>query len=124
MIVSSAEARSGSCLGALSTIILIVRKLHSGKYWGGNHNKGFLKSDDIANGRGVSPDFKDITTAVANFLRIRGILVAKKGTGRRRGRRKEQKYALNTERRSDIESLVDIEYDEGIRALLKRVWVG
>ena len=98
----------------LVAIILIVRKLYNGKYWGGNHNKGFLKSDDIANGRGVSPDFKDIAATVANFLRITGILVAKKG-GRRRGRRKEQKYALNTERRSDIESLVDGEYDESIR---------
>ena len=94
-------------------IVLIVRKLYNGEYWGGSHNKNFICSDNIAKGRGVSPDFKDIAKDVANFLRKKGILIAKWGSGNRR--RKKQKYALNPKRISDIESLVDGDCDESIR---------
>ena len=53
--------------------MLIVRKLYRYKYWGGAHNKNFIWGDDIANGRGVDPVFKDIAKDVANFLRLKGI---------------------------------------------------
>ena len=84
--------------------MLIVRKLYRHHYWGGSHNKNFIWSDEIANGRGVDPAFKDIAQTVANFLRLRGILVAKYGPGKRK---KRQKYALNSDRRNDIQGLAN-----------------
>ena len=84
--------------------MLIVRKLHRCDYWGGSHNKNFIWSDDIANGRGVDPAFKDIAQAVANFLLLKGILVAKYGHGKRK---KRQQYALNSDRRNDIQRLAN-----------------
>ena len=98
----------------LVAVILIVRKLYSGQYWGGSHEKNFIWSDAIANGRGVDPSFKDIAQTVANFLRGEGVLVPKWG-GRTGRARKRQKYALNRERRTDIERLVDGVYDKSIR---------
>ena len=84
--------------------MLIVRKLYRHDYWGGSHNKNFIWGDEIANGRGVDPAFKDIAQAVANFLLLRGILVAKYGHGKRK---KRQKYALNSDRRDDIKGLAN-----------------
>ena len=68
----------------LVATVLIIRKLYTHKYWGGSHQKNFIWSDDIANGRGVAPDFKDIAQDVANFLYLRGILIAKYGSGKRK----------------------------------------
>jgi hypothetical protein len=60
----------------LVAALLIVRKLHRHKYWGG---------DEIAKGRGVSPEFKDIAQEIATFLYQKGILIVKyEGRGRRR----------------------------------------
>lgn len=86
----------------LVAAMLIVRKLLRHKYWGGSHEKNFIWGDDIANGRGVDPTFKDIAQDVANFLRLKGLLLAKYGGGR-----KGQKYALNPERKDDIHRLAN-----------------
>ena len=86
----------------LVTTMLIIRKLHRHKYWSGSHEKNFIWGDEIANGRGVAPVYKDIAQDVANFLRLKGILVAKYGGGR-----KGQKYALNSRRMDDIQSLAN-----------------
>ena len=86
----------------LLAAMLIVRKLHRHKYWGGSHEKNFIWGDDIANGRGVDPTFKDIAQDVANFLRLKGLLLAKYGGGR-----KGQKYALNPDRKDDIGRLAN-----------------
>src|SRR5262249_27233973 len=50
----------------LIATMLIVRKLHRHKYWGGSHEKNFIWGDEIANGRGVDPVYKDIAQDVAN----------------------------------------------------------
>lgn len=47
--------------------VLIVRKLRSGNYWGGNA-KGYLWHYDLAKGRGVPEQFSDIASEVANDL--------------------------------------------------------
>ena len=52
----------------LVVAILIVRKLYRHNYWGGSHQKNFIRGDEIANGRGVDSAFKDIAQDVANFL--------------------------------------------------------
>ncbi len=86
----------------LVAAMLIMRKLHRHKYWGGSHEKNFIWGDDIANGRGVDPTFKDIAQDVANFLRLKGFLLAKYGGGK-----KGQKYALNPSRIDDIRGLAN-----------------
>ena len=85
----------------LVACILIVRKLHNQKKWGGNHDKNFLAGEDIPNGGGVDT-VKDIARIVVNELSVRGILITKYG-----GRSGRQKYALNKKRRHDIELLKD-----------------
>ena len=90
----------------LVATVLIIRKLYTHKYWGGSHQKNFIWSDDIANGRGVSPDFKDVAQDIANFLHLRGILVAKYGSGKRRAG-KRQKYALSRQREEDVRRLAN-----------------
>ena len=88
----------------LVVAILIVRKLYRHKYWGGSHEKNFLWVDEIASGRGVDSAFKDIAQDVANFLQLKGLLVPKYGRGKRK---KRQKYALNSDRRNDIQGLAN-----------------
>ena len=83
--------------------MLIVRKLYRHKYWGGGHEKNFIWGDEIAKGRGVDPVFKDIAQDIANFLRVKEILVAKYGGGGTKG----QKYALNPARIEDIRMLAN-----------------
>ena len=90
----------------LVVTVLIIRKLYTHKYWGGSHEKNFIWGDDIANGRGVAPDFKDIAQDIANFLRLHEILIAKYGSGKRKGK-KGQKYALNRQREEDIRRLAN-----------------
>lgn len=87
----------------LVAAMLIIRKLHRHKYWGGGHEKNFIWGAELANGRGVDPTFKDIAPEIANFLRLKGILVAKYGGGKTKG----QKYALNPSRLDDIQSLAN-----------------
>lgn len=86
----------------LVAAMLIVRKLHRHKYWSGSHEKNFIWGDEIANGRGVDPTFKDVAQDIANFLRLKGLLVAKYGGGK-----KGQKYALNPSRMDDIHDLAN-----------------
>lgn len=86
----------------LVATMLIIRKLHRHKYWGGGHEKNFIWGDELANGRGVDPTFKDIAQDIANFLRLKGVLVVKYGGGK-----KGQKYALNPGRMDDIQSLAN-----------------
>lgn len=83
--------------------MLIVRKLHRHKYWGGGNEKNFLWGDEIANGRGVPPTFKDVAQDVANFLRLKEILIVKYGGKGTKG----QKYALNPSRIDDITALAN-----------------
>ena len=90
----------------LVATVLIVRKLCIQKYWGGSHEKNFIWGDEIANGRGVTPDYKDIAQDIANFLCLRGMLIAKYGSGKRKGR-KGKKYALNRQREEDIRRLAN-----------------
>jgi hypothetical protein len=87
----------------LVATMLIVRKLHRHKYWGGGNEKNFLWGDEIANGRGVSPAFKDIAQEIANFLRLKEILIVKYGGKGTKG----QKYALNPSRIDDITALAN-----------------
>ena len=102
----------------LVAAMLIVRKLHRHKYWGGANEKNFIWSDEIANGRGVEPTFKDIASGVANFLRLNGILIVKYGGGKK----KRQKYALNPSRMADIQSFANHGNiaDESVRRWLDR----
>lgn len=87
----------------LVAAMLIVRKFHRHKYWGGGHEKNFLWADEIANGRGVPPVFKDIARDIANFLYQKGILIVKYEGKKKKG----QKYALNPARIEDITSLAN-----------------
>lgn len=87
----------------LVATMLIVRKFHRHKYWGGGHEKNFLWGDEIANGRGVPPTFKDIAQDVANFLYQKGIFIVKHEGKRAKG----QKYALNQSRIEDITTLAN-----------------
>jgi hypothetical protein len=82
--------------------VLIIRKLYRHKYWGGSNEKNFIWGDEIGNGRGVDPIHKGIAQEIANFLRLKGILVVKYGGGK-----KGQKYALNPDRMADIEALAN-----------------
>ena len=93
----------------LIACILIVRKLHNQRKWGGNHNKNFLAGEDIPNGGGVDA-VKDIADIVVNELSVRGILIRKYG-----GRSGRQKYALNKKRKQDIELLKNGVCAESIR---------
>ena len=103
----------------LVVAVLIVRKLYRGNYWGGAHEKNFLWSDDLANGRGVDDVFKDVAQEVANTLMLKGILVPKYGAGKKRKR--GQKYALNSDRRPDVIRFAnDLASSESLREIFAR----
>jgi len=87
----------------LVAAMLITRKLHRHKYWGGGNEKNFLWGDELANGRGVPPTFKDIAPEIANFLYQKGILIVKYEGKRKKG----QKYALNPARIDDVAALAN-----------------
>lgn len=87
----------------LVATMLIVRKFHRHKYWGGGNEKNFLWGDEIANGRGVPPIFKDIAQDVANFLYQKNIFIVKYEGKRAKG----QKYALNPARMDDVTRLAN-----------------
>jgi hypothetical protein len=100
--------------------VLLVRKLYRWKYWGGTREKNFLWVDDLAKGRGVDVSLADIIPEVASDLCQEGILQPKYGSAG--ARKKGQKYALNGERRCEIELIVRQGYfqDERLRHHLMR----
>lgn len=96
----------------LIAAVLLVRKLYRGGYWGGTRNKNYLRGDDLANGRGVSEDFKDIILGVENDLYLHGIVIRKGGA---------LKCALNPKARHRIEEIrVNASFDETLARILMR----
>lgn len=93
--------------------LLIVNKLVQENMWGGK-NKGYLWSDDLAKGRGVPDDFKDVIHDVVNMLFLNDILINKQSQGKK-------KYAVNPAIRNDIHEFLDARAFSGrVHELLSR----
>lgn len=86
----------------LGVALMVVAKLERFHYWGGN-DKGFLRVDDIANGRGVDRLFQPVAHEVCDYLASGGrnlrLLDTKLGDGRR-------KYSCNNGERQAVYSFL------------------
>ena len=81
--------------------VLLVRKLHRGLYWAGNA-KGYLWGSDLAKGRGVDEQYRDIVQEVTNLLLMNGILTFKTSKG-------SKKYALNPDNKREVYKILEEE---------------
>jgi hypothetical protein len=84
----------------LAVALMLVRKLKRGHYWGGDAKaKAFLSIDELAKGRGVDEQYRDVAAEVANQMQLKGLFKRKTGDG-------HAKYALNASRSADLHAFL------------------